>query len=119
MLDFSAVELALVFQQVELLRPGNRIDDLNLLSLVQENAVHAHVGIDCDNVVIDEKSLPNSTLVFVSINDVLEVGHCVRGGGCGQTDLVAIKVIESFPPNRTFLSRISSVALIGDDEIKC
>src|SRR5208282_3410371 len=98
MLNLGAVELALVFQQIELLRPGDGINDFYLFSLVQENSVHPNVGIDRNHVVIDEESLPHSTLVFVPINDVLEVGHRVGGGGCSQADLDAIKVIESFPP---------------------
>src|ERR1035437_9119009 len=104
MLNLGAVELALVLQQVELLRTRDRIDDFNLLSLVQEDAVHANVGVDRNHIVIDKESLPHSTLVFVSINDVLEVGHRVGGGCCGQTDLDAIKVIESSPPDCAFLS---------------
>jgi hypothetical protein len=77
-----------------LLSPGDRINDFDLLFLVQEDAVHANVGIDRNHIVIDEESLPHSTLVFVAINDVLKVGHRVGGGCCGQTDLDAIKVVE-------------------------
>src|ERR1017187_4639665 len=103
-LDLGAVELALVLQQVELLGTRHGINDFHLFSLVQENSVHANVGVDGNHVVIHKESFPHSTLVLVPINDVLEVGHRVGGGCCGQTDLDAIKVIESFPPDCAFLS---------------
>ncbi|MGA8152715.1 MAG: hypothetical protein WB952_17320 [Terriglobales bacterium] len=104
MFDLGAVELALVFQQIKLFRAGDGIHDFNLLSLIEEDAVHADVRIHRDHVVVNEEAFSDSTLVFVPINDVLEVCHRVGGGCRGQTDLDAIKVIESFPPDGTFLS---------------
>ena len=118
LLDLRAIELALVFQQVKLFGSRDRVDNLDVLSFIQKNSVQADVGLDRHNVVINQKALTHRPLVLVAINDVLEVGHRVGSRCRGQANLDAVEVIERFPPDRAFLSRVASVTFIGNNQVK-
>ena len=97
---FGGVELALVLQQVQLLDAGLGSTTLDLLALLEEDAVHADVRLDADHVVVDQVALADGPVVLVAVDDVVEVGLGVRGRRGGQADLDGVEVVERVAPER-------------------
>jgi hypothetical protein len=95
----GGIELALVFDVVELAGAGGGIDDIDLLAFLQEDAVEADVGFDGDDVVIDQKALLDSGFVTVFENLVLEERGGVAGGSGGKADLDGVEVVERAAPD--------------------
>ena len=97
---------------------GLRVDLVDLVALLQEDAVHPHVRLDTHDVVVDEVALADRPLVLVAVDEVLEVGHGVRSRRGGQADLDGVEVFERVAPDRQLLGRVAAVALVGDDQVE-
>ena len=85
---------------------------------MQEDAVHADVRLDADDVVVDEVALADGPLVLVAVDDVLEVGRRVGGRRGGQADLDGVEVVERVPPDETPRGGVAAMALVGDDQVE-
>ena len=117
-LDGTRVKRALVFEEVELLVAGLRVDLVDLLAFVEEDAVDPDVRADLHHVVVDEVAVADRVLVVVAVREVLEVRHGVGRGGGGEPDLDRVEVIERLAPDRLLLRRVAAVTLVGDDQVE-
>jgi len=63
---------------------------------------HSDIRLDRNHVVVNEEALAHSTLVFVPIDDVLEVSRRVSGRRSGEANLNGIEVIERLAPDSCF-----------------
>ena len=101
-LDLAAVELALVLEEVELSSRRSRDRRCSTCSpSLRKTPVHADVGLDRHDVVVDEVALADGALVLVAVDDVLEVRRRVRGRRRGQADLDRVEVVERRSARRT------------------
>jgi hypothetical protein len=110
--------VALVFEQIELLRAALRVDDLDVLALFQEHAVHAHVRAHAHHVVVDEVALLDRGRVVVAVDQVLEVARRVRGRSRREANLDRVEVIERAAPGGLLGGGVSAVAFVGDDDVE-
>ncbi len=117
-LDLGGVEEALVFEVVETGGSGIGVDEADFFAFLEEDAVNADVGFDLDNVVIDKEAFGDGSFVIVLEDLVTEERHGVAGRGGGEADFEGIEMIEGFAPNGGLGSGVTTVALVGDDEIE-
>ena len=94
------VELALVLEQVELLRARLGIDHSDVARLPSGTRRSSGRRLDCDHVVVDEVALADGPLVLVAVDDVLEVRRRVSRRRRGQADLDRVEVVERVAPDR-------------------
>src|SRR5262249_46057397 len=73
LLDVRWIEVPLILQLVELLKACLGVDDAHAFPFFEEHALHPDVGLDRDDVVVDEISLAHRPRVLVPIDDVTEV----------------------------------------------
>jgi len=117
-LDFGRVELPLVLQEVKLLRPGFGVNDADLFALFEKHPLHADVGTDRDNIIINEVAFADRSLIFITEHYVLEVGRGVGGGGSREANLNRVEVVKSLSPDCDFRGGVSSVAFVGDHKVE-
>lgn len=118
LLDLIGVESPLVLQQVELAHACLRVDLVDLLALLQEDAVHADVRAHPHHVVVDQVALADSPVVLVAEHQVLEVGHGVQGWRGRQAHLDSVEVVEGVAPDGHVPCGVAPVALVGDDQVE-
>ena len=105
--DLGRVELPLVLEQVELFACQSRVDDADLLALLQEDAVHADIGVDGDHVVVDEVALAHGPLVLVAVDDSLKYAVVCAAGVAVRPILMASKWSRVSAPDGQFRCRCS------------
>ena len=99
LLDIGGIKLPFVFQLIKQFGATFRIDDPDLLALVQKDAVHAYIGLDRHHVVVNKVAFPYSPLIFVAIDDFFEISLRVRSRRSGQPNLDGVEVVEGFSPD--------------------
>ena len=110
--DFHHVELPFIFQAIKLLGAGLGVDEADLLAFLQEDPGHSDVRLDGDGVEIDQEALVDRTLVFIAVDDVVEVCLGVRGRRRRQTDLDGIEVVEGLNGGKLGDVRLLSPATV-------
>lgn len=108
--DLRGVELAFIFEQIELGAAGLRVDDVDLLAFFEKESLKTNVGLDRYRVVIDEKSFADSPFVLVAIDNVLEIRlgvGCRRGG---KPDFDGVEMVERISPDGEFAAGVPAVA---------
>ena len=116
--DLLRRKFTLVLELIEHLLTRLRVDEADLLALLQEDAVHPHVGLDLDRVVIDQEAILDRLLGRVAIGHLVEERKGVGGRCCREADLDGIEVIQDGPPDSRVLRRIAPVALVGNNGIE-
>ena len=114
----GGVELAFVFDVVELAGAGGGIDEVDLLAFLQEDAVEADVGLDGDNVVINQEALFDGGFVAVFEDLVLKERGGVAGGRGSEANFDGVEVIERAAPDGGLGRGVAAVALIGNDQVE-
>jgi hypothetical protein len=79
--NLSRAVLALVLQQVQLLRAALGVYNANMLSFMEKYPIHPHIGVDLHRVVVHQVAFPHRPLVLVPEHHVTEVSSRMGGGG--------------------------------------
>ena len=114
----GGIELALVFEEVELFGPGIGVDGFDFLAFVEEDAVDADFGFNADDVVINQVAFGDGGFVFVAGDDFLKEGGGVGGGGGGETDFDGVEMVQGATPEGGLGGGVAAMAFVGDDEVE-
>ena len=117
-LDGGSVKCAFVFHIVERFLAGVRVDLADCFAFFEKDAVHSHVRLDGDRLVIHQKAVENCLLDAVAKNWLAKKRDGVRGGCGGEADLDGVEVIEGVAPDAHLLRGVTAMTFVGDDQVE-
>src|SRR4030043_736764 len=111
-------EFPLVFQSFKFKLSSLGIYQPDLFALFEEDPSECNIRLDGNSIVINQIAFPDSTLIIIAIDNFLKESLGMHSGCRSQSNFYPIKMVQDLPPFTFFLSCISTVALIGNDDIE-
>src|SRR4030043_605864 len=89
-----------------------------LFPFFEENPSECNIRLDGNRIIVNQIAFTDSPFIIIAIDNFLKESLGVHSGCRSQSNFHPIKMVQDLAPFTFFLSCISTVALIGNDEIE-
>src|SRR4030067_1429037 len=111
-------EFPLVFQSFKFKLSSLGIYQPDLFPFFEENPPEFNIRLDGNSIIVNQIAFTDSPFIIIAIDNFLKESLGVHSGCRSQSNFYPIKMVQDLAPFTFFLSGISTVALIGNDDIE-
>ena len=110
-------EFPLVFQSFEFKLSSLGIYQPDLFPFFEENPSECNIRLNGNSIIVNQIAFTDSPFIIIAIDNFLKESLGVYSGCRSQSNFYPIKMVQDLAPLTFLLSGISTVALIGNDDI--
>src|SRR4030042_473026 len=111
-------KLSFIFQRFKFKLASLGIYQPDLFPFFEENPSECNIRLDGNSIIVNQIAFTDSPFIIIAIDNFLKESLGVHSGCGSQTNFYPIKMVQDLAPFTFFLSCISTVALIGNDDIE-
>src|SRR4030043_1057343 len=117
-LSGGGLEFPLVFQGFKFKLASLGIYQPDLFPFFEENPSECNIRLDRNSIIVNQIAFTDSPFIIIAIDNFLKESLGVDSGRSSEAYFYTIKMIQDLAPFTFFLSCISTVALIGNDDFE-
>src|SRR4030042_4586748 len=111
-------EFPLVFQSFKFKLSSLGIYQSDLFPFFEKDPSECNIRLDGNRIIVNQIAFTDSPFIIIAIDNFLKESLGVHSGCRSQSNFYPIKMVQGLAPFTFFLSCISTVALIGNDDIE-